>query len=325
MQDNSSRQKKVSVIVPLFNAEPYIERCLCSVVCQSHNNLEVIVVDDASTDASVKIVMKFMISHPCVRLIQHDTNQGSMLSRRDGYEAATGNFIMFVDADDTLPVDAVEKLVRMGKETNADIVAGTIEKIYVSGCKEYIRNELVQNATSEDIMEALLTLKLTHSLCGKLYKTSLIKNKELLNYDRMTISEDGCLFYQLAHIAQSITTSNEVVYFYYENEYSTSHQVYGTRQIENIILANKAIHDICKKYPALDFKLQQKMSRTIFPLYAECVPNKEIKRLLRKYGMARYGQINFVAHYLNYSDYIFFFKRFIRIRLLAFISKCKKK
>ena len=85
MQNYSSREKKVSIIVPLFNSELYIERCLCSIVSQSHHNLEVIVVDDASTDASVRLVMKYMIDHPCVRLIQHDTNQGSMLARRDGY------------------------------------------------------------------------------------------------------------------------------------------------------------------------------------------------------------------------------------------------
>lgn len=325
MQDNSTRQEKVSVIVPLFNAELYIERCLRSIVSQSHRNLEVIVVDDASTDASVKLVKEYMISHPCVRLLQHDTNQGSMYSRRDGYEAATGDFVMFVDADDALPSDAVRQLTNIEKDTEADIIVGTIEKIYVDGHKEHIVSELNANAATKDIVEALLTQKLKNSLCGKLFKADLFRDNKLQNFERMTISEDGCLFYQLAKWANKIVTSKAITYCYYENKSSSSHRVYGIKQIENVIVANKVMYDICKGYPDLEAKLQYKMSRAIFPLYAERVSSREIKKLLNKYDMTRYGQISHVARFLKLADYWFIVKRFIRVRLLAFISKCKKK
>ena len=316
MQDNRSRQKKVSVIVPLFNAEPYIERCLCSIVSQSHHNLEVIVVDDASSDNSVEIVAKFVNFHPNVRLIRHKTNQGSMLSRRDGYEAATGDFMMFVDADDTLPDDAVERLVNIEKDTGADIIVGTIEKTYVDGHKEYIVSELKDDATAKDIVKALLTQKLKNSLCGKLYKADMFRDHNLLNFERMTISEDGCLFYQLAKLANKIVTRNEIAYCYHENNNSSSHRVYGIKQVENIIVANKVMYSICKGYPDCEAELQYKMSRAIFPLYAERVSNREIRKLLNKYDLARYGQISYVARFFKFADYWFLIKRFIRVRLL---------
>ena len=316
MQDNTSRQAKVSVIVPLFNAEPYIERCLCSIVSQSHHNLEVIVVDDASTDASVALVKQFMTRHPGVRLIQHSTNQGSMLSRRDGFEAATGDFMMFVDADDTLPDDAVERLVNIEKDTGADIIVGTIEKTYVDGHKESIASEIKDDATAKDIVKALLTQKLKNSLCGKLYKADMFRDHNLLNFERMTVSEDGCLFYQLAKLANKIVTRNEIAYCYHENKNSSSHRVYGMKQVENIIVANKVMYGICKGYPDCEAELQYKMSRAIFPLYAERVSNREIRKLLNKYDLTRYGQISYVARFFTFADYWFMVKRFIRVRLL---------
>lgn len=314
--DTAISKEKVSIIIPLYNAEAYIERCLRSVIGQSHRDLEVIVVDDASSDNSVEIVEKFVNFHPNVRLIRHKTNQGSMLSRRDGYEAAQGNFIMFVDADDALPDDAVKKLVNIEKDTDADIIVGTIEKIYVDGHKEYIVSEVKDDATSKDIIEALLTQKLKNSLCGKLYKIDLFRNDKLQNFEKMTISEDGCLFYQLAKLTNKIVTKNEITYCYYENKSSSSHRIYGIRQIENIIVANKLMYDICKGYPDCEAELQYKMSRAIFPLYAERVSNREIRNLLNKYDLARYGQISYVARFFKFADYWFLIKRFIRVRLL---------
>lgn len=314
-------KEKVSIIIPLYNAEAYIERCLHSIVAQIYNDFEIIVVDDASTDSSVERVRNFIICHPCVRLLQYDTNQGCMLSRYDGVKVATGDFVMFVDADDTLPDDAIKKLINIENETDADIVVGTIEKIYLDGHKEYIVSEMKANATAKDIIEALLTQKLKNSLCGKLYKIDLFRNNKLQIFERMTISEDGCLFYQLAKFANKVVTKNEITYCYHENKNSSSHRIYGIKQIENIIVANKLMYNICKGYPDFDAKLQYKMARAIFPLYAERVPNREIKKLLNKYDLIHYGQISFVARFFKLADYWFIIKRFIRVRLIGFLYK----
>ncbi len=314
---------KVSIIIPMFNSVPYIERCLYSIVSQSYHNLEVIVVDDASTDTSVAIVERFVFLHPNVRLMRHNMNQGPMVSRSEGCEAATGDFIMFVDADDALPCDAVSKLVAIERETDADIVAGSIEKRYVDGHKEYIVSKLRPGATSADVIEALLTEKLKHSLCGKLYKASLFRYHDFLSFDNMTISEDGCMFYQLAKVARQIVTRDEIVYYYYENLSSSSQRVYGIRQIESIIVANEIIYNICKENTTIDAKLHYKMSRALFTLYAERVPNREVRRLLAEHGLDRYGRVGYVIHYLHASDFWFFVKRFIRVRLLALTARKK--
>ena len=101
---------KVSIVIPLYNAELFIGRCLDSILNQTHKDIEIIVVDDVSQDGSLSIVEDYQQSYPSIKIIKHPTNKGSMMSRKDGYMAATGECLMFVDSDDVLPKYAVEKL-----------------------------------------------------------------------------------------------------------------------------------------------------------------------------------------------------------------------
>ena len=187
---------KISVVIPLYNAEPYIGRCLDSVLRQSYKNIEIVIVDDASTDASLSVVQRYQTQNPSVTIISHKQNKGAMMSRKDGYTAATGECLMFVDADDTLPLDAVACLVAKQQETNADIVAGNVEKIYVDGHKERLVENLPPHATGVDMLEALLDEKVRRCLWGRLYRTSLFHEHPLINLDNMTIYEDACLLHQ---------------------------------------------------------------------------------------------------------------------------------
>lgn len=128
----------VSVVIPQYNVESYISRCLDSVLSQSYNDIEIIVVDDCSTDGSVDVVKQYRERHPDIRLIRHDRNLGPMMARRDGYEAATGDFIMFVDPDDTLPLDAICNLVSCQRAALADIVVGNALKHNEDGTEKIL-------------------------------------------------------------------------------------------------------------------------------------------------------------------------------------------
>lgn len=309
-------KSKVTIVIPLYNVESYITRCLDSILGQTYRNLEVIVVDDASTDKSLAIVERYQETHPqTIRIIRHEKNIGPMSARRDAYMAATGEYIMFVDADDALPKDAVEKLLNVEKETDADIVAGTAEKIYVDGRKEYRVNELTTPyATPKDIIEALLTQKFKHSLWGKLYKTSIFHENEFLCIDGMTISEDACLFYQLAEVVRSIKTTNEIVYYYYENKTSSTNRVYSNSQLENIIIAQNVILNVCKPYDSLQKLVQIYVTKAIFSLYSEKVSLSGVKSLLKKHSMEKYGSIKAALRFLSITDYYFLLKRYIYVR-----------
>lgn len=305
---------KISVVIPLYNAEPYIGRCLDSVLRQSYKNIEIVIVDDASTDASLSVVQRYQTQNPSVTIISHKQNKGAMMSRKDGYTAATGECLMFVDADDTLPLDAVACLVAKQQETNADIVAGNVEKIYVDGHKERLVENLPPHATGVDMLEALLDEKVRRCLWGRLYRTSLFHEHPLINLDNMTIYEDACLLHQVVVNAHVIVTVDDTVYQYNENMSSVTHRVYGIQQIESIIMANKIIADVCQPYPQLHAKMQHRIAHTVLALYSEKIAIGQLRALLRKHGMQKYGEMVAICKYLNFGDYWYAFKRFFYVR-----------
>ena len=123
---------KVSVVITAYNVEKYIKKAINSVLNQTYKNIEIVVVEDCSTDNTLKFIkglQKSDLAFP-INLIQHKENVGAGLSRRDGIKASTGDFIMLLDADDWLNKDYIEHLVDRQKETDADIVGGGITYCY---------------------------------------------------------------------------------------------------------------------------------------------------------------------------------------------------
>lgn len=305
---------RVSIVIPLYNAEPFIGRCLDSILNQSYKDIEIILVDDVSSDASLSIAEDYQKKHSSIKIIKHPTNKGSMISRKDGYMAATGECLMFVDSDDVLPLDAVEKLVSKQVEANADIVLGNAVKIYVNGRRERIVDNVRANAKKLDFLKALLDEKARRCLWGRLYRTSLFHDYQLKNLDNMTIYEDACLLYQVAVKAEIIEPVDAYVYDYYENKTSVTQRVYGEKQIESIIIANKIIIEECKLYTQISYELHHRVAKTVFALYSEDIPIKEVKKLLKKHGMQKYGELATACKYLKLSDLWFFLKRFVYVR-----------
>lgn len=307
---------KVSVIIPVYNVEHYLARCLDSVLHQTYHEIEIVMVDDASSDGSLAIAEQYQKRYPNIVIVKHEENQGLMMTRRDGYQAATGDQVMFLDSDDALPKDAVEKLVNKQVETNADIVMGDLMKYYVDGTTERVVGSLDVDATKIEVLSALLEQRITHSLCGKLYTKKMFKSGHLQTYKSLTIAEDGCLFYQLVAVADRIASVQAIVYDYYENKASSTLRAYGKEQVENVIIAYKAIETVCKSYASLHAKLVYRLSQVVFTLYFERVPRCMVKELLQKYDMSRYGSIRYACKYLSWKDCWFFVKRFIYVRTM---------
>lgn len=114
----------VSVVVPVYNVEKYLERCVDSLLKQTYQNLEIILVDDGSTDGSLKIMEKYAQEDDRIHLVQHEKNRGLFQARITGSEAAHGKYIAFVDSDDYVSLDYYRLLVRQAQNTGADIVIG---------------------------------------------------------------------------------------------------------------------------------------------------------------------------------------------------------
>ena len=117
----------VSIIVPLYNQERYLEHCLHSICNQSYHNLEVIVVNDGSTDHSLSVAESWAEKDHRIKLL-NKSNEGVTMARRDGLLQATGEYVAFVDSDDLLPPHSVEILVKHMVEFDVDLVIGAVVK-----------------------------------------------------------------------------------------------------------------------------------------------------------------------------------------------------
>ena len=125
---------KVSILVPVFGVERFIERCARSLFEQTYPDLEYIFVDDGSIDRSIEILQSVVEEYPtrnaAVHLIKHDHNRGLGAARNTALDNATGEFVYHVDSDDYIDRDTIRLLVAKQKETNADIITGNALIIY---------------------------------------------------------------------------------------------------------------------------------------------------------------------------------------------------
>lgn len=128
---------KVSVVTTAYNIEAYVEKCLDNLLAQTHKDLEIIVVNDCSTDNTMDIVGKFTDER--IKVVNHSQNMGAGWARRTGISAATGEYVITVDGDDWLAPDFIEALAKNAEETDADIVSGGITYVWSDTYEEVKR------------------------------------------------------------------------------------------------------------------------------------------------------------------------------------------
>lgn len=226
---------KISVLLPVFNVEKYVERCVKSLLEQTCRDFEVIVVNDGTEDKSMDLIKEQTRQDSRFVLIDHEINKGLMEARRTGYLHAQGDYVVFCDSDDWLPVDALEVLLEAIEKTGADIVVGQMKRIYSNGEEGKInQRSLLYGNKPKAIYKSLLKQELPHNLCGCIYRRSIF-DSSLLCRSNFNNAEDGLLFYQLIQRISKMELIDKVVYFYYQNMNSSSNIKLADRQICNIL------------------------------------------------------------------------------------------
>ena len=167
----------VSVVIPVYKAEPYVAACLESVLNQTYRKLEVIAVSDCTPDASMQIVARYAAADPRLRVLENERNMGTMQTRERGYREARGTFVFFLDADDTIRPQAIERLLRRQQATGADIVAGAFVYHKRGGAQRHIPAALPYGDTAEATLRAMLRGDFPLSLCAKLIRRSLLSDR----------------------------------------------------------------------------------------------------------------------------------------------------
>lgn len=213
--------KKISVVIPVYNVEKYLERCLDSIVGQSYANLQIIVVDDGSTDSSKDILKKYNDS----RILFLSKKNGGLSSARNfGLEYVEGEYVSFVDSDDWIDLKMFELMVFAAEKNDADIVTVFEKCVCNSGITQ--KNDLAKNADKvfigEDCASQLFCNKIPSYSWGKLFKTSLFFTYGICfpvgeNY------EDVATNYILFSKCKTLVVINKQLYYYYMRSNSIVH------------------------------------------------------------------------------------------------------
>lgn len=215
---------KISVVIPVYNAEKHIEECVNSILCQTFKDFEIILVDDGSSDASLETCEKLSLKDNRIK-VYHKKNGGASSARALGVEYASGEYINFVDSDDSVPESALEELYQRIQEKQLDIVEG-VNCFYPSDGSVPRLSLYPQQGefVREDYLHFLLTgCCYTGPVCT-LYRRSLFDANTFDLDDDVKINEDLYMNICLGINARKIGIYNDmIVYYYKENVSSVTH------------------------------------------------------------------------------------------------------
>lgn len=237
---------KVSIIVPVYNTEQYLPKCIESIIQQSYSNTEIILIDDQSSDACPEICDSYAAKDNRIIVI-HEENKGVSGARNVGLNASSGEYIMFVDSDDELYPNSVKILMNDSKEFDADIVSGFLDYKNPKGkllTKADNKKTIIRNTDS--IMLALDGM-LRYSVCGKIFKKSFISG--IFFEEGKNINEDGFFVFQCCLRKPIFVQHNISVYLYYFREGSASRQSFSERYLSMLYFCDKKNELVRNYYP----------------------------------------------------------------------------
>lgn len=214
MKKNKKREDiLVSVIVPVFNVEKFLEKCVNSITNQTYKNLEILLVDDGSTDNSGIICDNFSNNDNRIKVF-HKNNGGLSDARNYGIERAIGSYIMFIDSDDWIENDTIELLLDKTIEEKSDIVVFGISKDYDDGRRKIRIPTVSGTYNSEESIALLNSFKCFDvSACNKFYNIKLFKN---IRFPVGKLCEDFYTTYLIFSKAKIISVLNEAKYHYFQ-------------------------------------------------------------------------------------------------------------
>lgn len=209
-------QPLVSVLIPVYQVEDYIERCARSVFEQTYKNIEFVFVDDGTADASIDVLQKVMDDYPnckgCIRIIRHERNKGLAAARNTAIKSCHGDFVMHVDSDDWLEPDAAELLVKRQQETDADI-------IYTRG--NYLENQDTMkidcrgwSTDREALLANILQDIATMCIWSKLIRRSLYSDHDITVDELGSYYEDYQSLSKLVYYSKTIACLDAYIYHY---------------------------------------------------------------------------------------------------------------
>ncbi len=324
--NDTKKNELISVILPVYNVEPYLERSICSVISQTYRNLEIILVDDGSTDNGGDVCDRYSLNDQRIRTF-HISHRGLGAARNFGFEVSSGKYILYIDPDDRVCENFVETLYERMLETDADFVESRMVMLspgYLIKPKNRKKKQFGESISGENYLNMIIAGDASVSSCGKLFKRELInKVKSISN----RLYEDRALICRLVHNCSNIVMEDNAVYYYYIRRPGSITSTISKKAVLDWLWAYKIFYLECKRYyPELSEKAKQ--SYRLVYLY---IWNKMIERLpfryllfpaiLKKKNKSAYILLRKIKEYIlrHYDDYVkMSFKRSLQVKSVCY-------
>lgn len=238
----------ISVIVPVYNVEQYLEKCVNSIINQTYKNLEIILVDDGATDSSGNMCDELARSDNRIK-VYHKENGGLSDARNYGVERATGDYIGFVDSDDYIDSEMYEKLYEAIKKENVDVAECSLKVIYPGKIELFTDEKYYKVLGKTEYLEEYLTIKkIFGSVWTKLIKSDVAKK---LVFPKGKLYEDTYYAYDLIEKVDRYVIMNNPYYNYLMRENSITNAKFNPRILDLIEIVEKFHKTTYENYPGL--------------------------------------------------------------------------
>lgn len=240
-------EKLVSVIVPVYNAELFLSKCINSLINQDYKKIEIILVNDGSNDNSKTICDEFSLKDSRITVV-HRENKGVSSARNLGLEMCSGDFIMFIDSDDWIELNTISTLMNIQDESNYDLIMYGLSREYLELKKttnQPFNEEIFEN--KNQILKALpnfIKNEKVNSLCNKLYKSEVIKNKQIFFDESLNIAEDALFNYQVFFEINTLYISEQCFYHYTVKDHPSLTKRYNPKKYEMLVFVNNYLNKI---------------------------------------------------------------------------------
>jgi glycosyltransferase involved in cell wall biosynthesis len=225
----------ITIIIPVYNVELFIEAAILSALNQTYENLEYVIIDDCGSDSSMQIVQDIVTDHPKgknMKIISHEKNRGLSVARNTGIEKSNGEFIFFLDSDDEIVPDCIELLYKNIIDYKADVVMGQTK--IINARSVHRKNNDFSKREKVDILKDFLLYKYPYSAWNKLYWRRFL-NENKIRFAEGIICEDILYNYVIAKNAKRIISIPDETYFYKIRKNSITKSKITYRNIESVL------------------------------------------------------------------------------------------
>lgn len=311
-------EELISVIVPIYKVEKYLNNCLDSVLSQDYKNLEIILIDDGSPDNCGKICDSYALKDDRIIVI-HKDNGGLSDARNAGLIKASGNYVTFIDSDDILNRKYISRLYELLINSEADI--STCDLARISNLSELTEIKDVKVKVFDNISaikETLYQRTIDNSACAKLYKKYLFDD---IKYPKNKYFEDLDTTYKVFFKADKIVATNEKLYYYIQREGSILHKV-NDRVISDLISVINDLNSNLNEYKELESAVLARTINAHFYIIRNS-DNKELMKISKDFIVKNRGAVlkdKEISKKTRYGIYLSYFG-FKVVNLMYFLKR----